>query len=371
MLDMLFAEQAVLDLDGMMCGPCHRAYGWEAVPDDNEENHNNRRDRMRSGLYSAAYIAFGDAQPHFYGVLGSFCLASSSYVPPEIVTKLALAREQRGCYELRARKPGRSLGPSIQEHDGIPRDDGFNTRVYCYVTPDYVLGASQEVDGAYGMLNARGQSFFDALVVRGGTRKTIYLDCGPEGTDIFQHRNVLVGRNDVGQAYIATKELGRPIERDGWVLLRDTNAFIALRPARGGYRWRKVESPYVFGEYLDFADVRSPFVLEVARPSDYDGGFDAFAADILGNKLSVTKQGGLTYESCSQGKSGPSAEEFTVELRPGKLPKVNGKEADLASYPTIESPYVKSAWDSGVLEVSFGGEKLILDFNKAERRTER
>lgn len=93
MLDMLFAEQAALNLDGMMPGPTHRAYGIDPIPADGELNHNNRRDRMRSGLYSAADIVFGGVQPLFYGVLGSMCLASSSYVPPELVNRLALARE--------------------------------------------------------------------------------------------------------------------------------------------------------------------------------------------------------------------------------------------------------------------------------------
>lgn len=371
MLDNLFAEQAVLNLDGMMCGPCMRAYGAEIVAGDGEINHNNRRDRMRSGLYSAAYIVFGDAQPHFYGVLGSFCLASSGYVPSELTTRLALAREERGCYEIRARKPGKWLGKSIERNKGVPGDDAFCTRVYCYATPDFVLGASQEVTRKYGMTDARMTSMFNALVVRGSTRKTVFFECGTEQLDLFQHKNVLVGKSDFAEAYVATHELGQPVEKSGWIFLKDPNAFVAMRPVQGGYEWRKIFSASVFGEYLGFRDPTSPFVIEVARPSDYGSDFDLFMEDILDNKLRVTKSGGLVYESGSRGKSGPSAERFTVELRPHSLPKLNGKVVDLQSYPTIESPFVNSAWDSGVIQVTFGGETLTLDFNKVERRLEK
>lgn len=366
MLDLLLAEQAVLNLDGMTGGPCLRAYGLELIPEDGEVNHNNRRDRMRSGLYSTAYIAFGDAKPHFYGVLGSMCLASSGYIPPEIITRLATDREARGCYEYKSHKPGKGLTSFLRSDREKPVDSDFNTRPYCWVTPDYILGASQEAVGRYGMADARGTSMFNALVVRGSARKTIFLDCGTEPPDIFQHKNVLVGRNSLGEAYVG--EFAKPIAADGWLFIKDDHAFIALRPARGGWKWRKAKSPTVFGDYLDFEDRASPFVLEVARPSDYGGDFGAFRSDILDNRLAATPSGGLTYESCSRGKSGPSAEAFTVELLPGDLPKVDGKPVDLESYPALGSPYVNSSWDSGIVTISYESKSLTLDFAKAERR---
>lgn len=147
-------------------------------------------------------------------------------------------------------------------------------------------------------------------------------------------------------------------------MVKDDHAFIALRPVRGGYKWRNVSAPTVFGDYLDFGDRTSPFVLEVARPSDYDGDFDAFRADILDNRLTTTENGGVVYESCSCGKRGPSAEAFTVELVPGDLPTVNGKPADLEHYPALGSPYVRSEWNSGVVMISYKGESLTLDFSR-------
>lgn len=251
----------------------------------------------------------------------------------------------------------------------MPTPDAFNARIYCYVTPDYVLGVSQEVSGAYGTIYS--QTLFDALVVRGDTRKTIYLEAASTALNLFQHKNVLVGNNSVGEAYIGTQYLGAPIERQGWVFLNDANAFIAIRPARGGYVWREDPAPSVFGKYLKFGDPPSPFLLEVARPSEYGGNFEAFASDILDNELHITPGDGRRYQSCSNGTSGPPSERFTVELRPSSWPTVNGQEVELASYPTIGSPHVNSAWDSGIVTITYGGEKLTLDFGKAERISSR
>lgn len=370
MLDLLYAEHSVLNIDGVMCGPVMRAYGNEIIPGEHEVNHNSRRDRMRSGQYSEAFIVFGDAKPHFYGVLGSMCLASSGYVPDSVIQKLAVGSPERGCYELVARKPGRAFVPYRGSDHDIPADSAFNSRVYCYVTPDFILGTSQEVPGRYGLTGTRELSLYTSLVVKGSPRKTVFFECRERESSFFQHKNVLVCQNGFGEGYVATREFGRLVEKGGWILLEDDHAYVAIRPARGGWSWRKVASEYVFGEYLYFHDVDSPFVLEVARPADYGGDFSAFTADVLGNELRATQNNGIYYESCSEGKSGPSAEPFVIEMTPGQLPIVNGTTVDLAGYPTIGSPYLDSEWDSGVAKISFAGRRLILDFNKIERREE-
>jgi hypothetical protein len=40
---------------------------------------------------------------------------------------------------------------------------------------------------------------------------------------------------------------------------------------------------------------------------------------------------------------------------------LDGRPADL-DYPTWDSPYLRSAWDSGLVELAKGGRGLVLDF---------
>ena len=366
MLDLLLAEHAVLNIDGVMGGPCRRAYGYEPIGSDGEMNHNSQRDRMRSGIYSAAYIAFGDAQPHFYGVLGSMCLASSGYVPPGLITRLALAREKRGTYEFRARKPGDRMHSRLPEGKKHPEDADFNGRVYCYATPDFILGSTQQVEGVYEVTHGRNTTIYTALILPGSTRKMIYFECGQEGINVFQHKNVVTGRGDTVRAYVASDELGEVSETGGLIFVNDASAFIALRSANGDYTWEDVDSPSVFGRYLKFGDPKSLFIMEVARPADY-ASFEAFKRDIMDSRVSLSDTGVLTYESCSAGISGASSESFTIQCKPGAVPKVDGSPVDLASYPAIASPYVRSEWNSGIVKINFGEQTLTLDFNKTER----
>jgi len=90
------------------------------------------------------------------------------------------------------------------------------------------------------------------------------------------------------------------------------------------------------------------------------GDFGRFQADIADNRIEL-RPDGLSYESGSQGRSGPSAERFVVTLRRGELPLIDGNPVDLEGYGTFESPYLVSAWDSGIVSLRFGPECMTVN----------
>jgi hypothetical protein len=49
------------------------------------------------------------------------------------------------------------------------------------------------------------------------------------------------------------------------------------------------------------------------------------------------------------------------------LRELNEEALDLADYPLFDSPYVRSAWNSGVVEIGKGDSLLKLDFNRSRR----
>ena len=61
----------------------------------------------------------------------------------------------------------------------------------------------------------------------------------------------------------------------------------------------------------------------------------------------------LTYFSKRQGK---------LCIDSLGLRKLNDKKIDL-EYPTYQSPYLNSKWDSGIIEITYGKKKLLLNFN--------
>jgi len=372
-LDVLFAEHAVLSLEGMLGGAMCRVYGEPAVLPLNELNHNSRRDAACAGSYPCMWMLFGTGAPHDYGVLGAPLLATSRYRPPRAVYALATAGEARGCYAFQARRAGSNHSARFHHRNlAAPPPEVFNARVYAWVTPEFVLGSFQEVAGRYEAVRAAPLSC--VLRMAGSTRRVIYTDLifadrkknTDARVDCVQHKNVAIGRGIVGRAYLAVDEFDEVRERDGWIFIRAGGTYAAYRVADGGYRWQHVKSPGVYGDFIRFDKPDAPFVLEASRAADYGRDFDRFQADILDNRLDV-RPDGVTYESSSSGTAGPSAERFVVSLRYGKLPLVNGKPLDLESYPTFASPYLNSAWDSGRVVFEYAHQRMTIDLTRPGR----
>ncbi len=378
-LDILFAEHAALNLEGMLCGPACRVYqpAHDGILPD-EFNHNSRRDAQCSGSYPCMYILFGQGQPHYYGVLGAPLLATSRYVPPKAVTALATAGAERGCYEFKARRPGRYHNLlRAKPGQASPPPNVFSSRVYAWVTPDFVLGSFQEVEGQFGA--ARSLPLTSVLRIAGSTRRTVYTELVPSSrdastssaADCAQHKNVVLGRGSVGQAYLATKEFDEVSEQQGWIFARAGGAFLAYRVIGAAWRWAGAGDPSVFGDFVKFENAQAPFVLEVARAGDYKDDFSRFRADVLDN-LIKQEEDTVSYESCSQADAGPSAERFMLTLRYGQPPLLDGRPMDLDSYGTFESPYLNWSWDSGIVNLRYGSERLMVNVTRPERpiRTE-
>ncbi len=371
-LDTIFAEHAALNVEGMLCGPACRVYevGNNGIL-PLELGHNSRRDAKCSGSYPMMYILFGQGEPHYYGVLGAPFLATSHYVPPTAVHRLATAGVERGTYEFKARRPGHACrlfrsNPKLDQ----PLPEMFDGCVYAWVTPDYVLGSFQEVQGKYGA--SRSLPLTSVLRLAGSTRRVIYSDLMPRGreqipravVDCLQHKNVSVGRGSCGQAYLATDEFEKVVERDGWIFVRSGRTFAAYKVVGAGYRWQHVQNSAIYGDFIKFDRLDAPFVLEVAQSSDYAEDFTRFQTDVLDNQIEE-KPDSLTYESCSDGDKGPSGEAFELTMRYGEIPLINDTPMDPGSYNTFDSPYLNSPWDSGVIKLRFGVDRMMINVSRS------
>jgi hypothetical protein len=232
-----------------------------------------------------------------------------------------------------------------------------------------VLGSFQEVEGRFGA--ARALPLTTILRVAGGTRRAVYtrlVPADPPGrdearVDCFQHKNVVLGRGAVGEAYLATQEFDDVVEENGWIFLRTAEAFVAYRVVGCGYTWMGVKNPSVFGDFIRFERPDAPFILEVAEAGDYGKDFDKFRADVADNQIEL-RPDGLSYESCTQGRPGPSAERFVATLRYGALPLLDRVPVELERYGTFESPHLHSDWDSGVIVLRCGAERMTVNVTR-------
>ena len=96
-------------------------------------------------------------------------------------------------------------------------------------------------------------------------------------------------------------------------------------------------------------------IIEVARKADVKS-YGAFQKALLAAPLRVEKKV-LTYR-------GLGGDKFTFYADHSQPPKVNGKTVDYAPAKVFDSPFIQSAWNSGIVTIKKGKRKLVIDTNQ-------
>jgi hypothetical protein len=360
LLDLFWADWAVQQIDGALGGSKARMYHGAGTT---------------RGLYaldcSWLYFGLGPAKSRHPSIM---CPATSFYRPPLVVMDMALDTAGRGTYEYLSRRPGLNL---IPRPEGLAADtyaldpDFGGLAKYTYATPDFIMGAT--------MLPARpcedwsaisSQNRWDGVVFAGApdsrlairgmsspTHKTYNLNWSVQHKGVFISQKLKTAkRGPAGFRVWFSADL-KPVERDGWVFCEAPRAYAAVKVLRGAWDWQPAadydEAP---GQWLCCADEYSPVLIEVARPDDADS-FAAFQDGILGNPLALDGDT-VRYHSARY------ATNLSFFADYSRVPEINGQPVDFRPPEVFNCPFIRSQWDSGVVELSKDDRHLTLDFNQ-------
>ncbi len=315
----------------------------------------------------------------YYAGLGSastpsqelFTVLTSGYRAPLAVIDLVLDVQGRGNYALHERPLGLADGGFYRNpHYKLRTDYGGIVR-YSYCTPDFIMGMPiTEARPLSDWTLISSQSRWLGVIFAGNLDARIYPQCKPDdgsvtfnqqwgvqkkGTMISQRlpKGMSQGAGDM-QVWFSKDGLENRLEKSGWIFTEAKGAFAAVRPARGDYSW---DSQQPKGQWLTFADISSPAIIEVAQKRDFKD-YDAFQNAVIALPLDWNEQT-LSY-------TGLSGDKFTFYADCSDTPKINGKPFDYAPENVFESPFVNSKWDSGVVKITKGDEELVLDFTKSQ-----
>lgn len=201
---------------------------------------------------------------------------------------------------------------------------------------------------------------------------------------------------DYTHAFFPTEHFDEVVEREGWVIGRKGDGYVALWSARPT-SWRTyADDEFTRGltEKFDLVAEGGPdnvWITEVGNASDHEGEadpFDAFVEGVTASKPEVTApyvcdvnefcpddspSAGATvrYQSPSQGEItfGWTPKDTATPLPPLT---VDGEEQDL--HPDglrWDAPYATADFDTGVYQAELDGATLDLDFAEGRRRTTR
>jgi len=358
MMDLVLADMAVDSLEGMYCGAHGRIYAPHAM------------DHAAEPTYALTYLYFGRQDPA--GVLAAPLIDAlvSSYRPPPLVVRMALDRSAP--YENRERKHLHNVDDVLGE-----RPLAGSIRKLTWMTPRYALGAVTRQDpyppdlpGAWYAHHEQHE--WDLTIGGRSTRCRLFTHHpGEFGNEhgywtgdmrcgcghFFQQRQALVGLYDIPadqpcgfiHAYVPEDQFDE-VRQDGpWLFVRAGEVYAALRMLGG-------HEPTTVGPYRG-VEIRSPgrrngAVCEVGTADAFDS-FDEFRRAVAAAQVQFDPEAmSLSYHSLQAGV-------LTMDTRGRR--EIDGRPADL-DYPAWDSPFIQSAWDSGLIRLMHGSESLTLDF---------
>ena len=330
------------------------------------------------GMSDRGYNLLFNAPGRTYEAVGDTTRGTSSYYPPPAVVKLAQDTSQRGTYSFATRWPG-PVADGGGKRSGDPDgelwrklDPERSVLRSGFATPSYVLG-SAAVDAAWlddTSMGYRWQGvvFASNPLARIGFEVQPHNDKDWHGFNPFftlQDRNVLVTQNwspvppNPSSSHPAhlrvyfSPTLDDVQEADGWIFVKAGDAFAGVKVVTGGYTWTR---PWKHAEALEkgnktfikLAAEYAPVILVVNQAVDYDHDFAKFKAALQAQPIRLTAD---QLDFATLRFFGPS--------RPGEI---KGQPLTLARERGYDSPFIRSAWNSGLIHIRKGDDTAILDF---------
>ena len=369
-LDLFWMSWAEDQIDGVRGGGKTRIYQRYSC------KHNT------GGLTKMAELYFGKQGEDRLSI-GQWVAATSRYRLPDLVYRAALNREGRGSYEVSQRCMGLWEDGWVREASlpvlpfgvvGLCEDFGGILR-YSYCTPEFVMGTLMtEALPLDRWSGSATQNRWQGVVFRGHPDARIVPECryvSPEenprsdtynqhwsvqkkGTLIVQKLDDRFSRfADESRVWFSGNGLSEPTERGGWVLVESEGAYAGVRVVHGGFEWDDAEED-VPGRWLRCLASVSPIVIEVGLKQDY-ADVDTFGAKLAERRCEMAGEA-LTYESLA-------GHRLTLHSDYDRVPEIDGHPVEYAPERVYDSPHIQSEWDSGLVRLQYGSERVDLDFN--------
>ena len=367
LLDLYFAYWAQEQIDGVQGGGRSRIYFWKGLKQN--------RDHGNAPL-AWFYFEIGK-QPRVYG--HDMDPALSDYRPPAVVADIATDVAGRGRYEVRQRPQGlgvqgRPLKTATTKVPTRMRTDGGGILRYTYCDPAFIVGTPMtEARPLEDWAAISSQNRWQGVIFTGEHDARIVPIVRPIDNRValnaqwsVQSKGSLITQklehNKRGAemiVWISKEGLTAPVEEDGVVFVEAEGAYAAVRVVKGGFKW--MEGTFEIDRFIPenatmiLNDEYAPVILEVMATSDVTS-FDAFKAKVRACKISLDGPV-LTYNTIY-------GDRLTFDTSAKAIPSINGEPVDYAPKEVFKSPFLNADWNSGIVTISKGKRKKVLDFTR-------
>lgn len=337
------------------------------------------------GITSMAWFYFGvGAEPTT--ISGGINALLSDYEPATLVADIVRTSRDNGPYEIRQRAQGlgkTGISSAMPRPDMTPnrfRTDGGGIVRYSYCDPAFTIGTLMtEARPNEDWVAISAQSRWQGVVFGDNPNARIVPVVLPAGKarDVLnphwsvQHKGSLItqklkGNSKGGQMVVWMPEEGmaEPVRDGDLVFVETEGAYAVIRVAgsdfeltdklltRGSIEGSVRQAPS--GRVVIPKDDFAPVILEVISKTEVQS-FTAFKEKVKASEPSM-KGSVLSYRTIY-------GDTVTFDAEQKKVPTINGKPVDYSPPKVLESPFLNSVYNSGVVTIRNGDRTKILDFN--------
>lgn len=377
LLDLYFAYWAQEQIDGVQGGGKSRIYFGKGLSGN----------KGGAAILTWLYFDIG-SQPELNGHDINPLL--SSYRPPAVVVDIARDVAGRGRYEVYQRAQGLGkqghtfplMDAHEKEHNQLNTDGGGILR-YSYCDPAFIMGTPMvEARPLSDWIAISSQNRWQGVIFAGEDDARIVPVVRPKDSWralnaqwSVQHKGTLITQKlkthkGGGPMLVWFSKEGlseKPLVENGIVFLEADRAYAAIRVAQGDYDWH--DGPFVAKSATGSRTTRdgraivpeneyAPVIVEVIAKTDIES-FKAFQAKVKHAKLEM-KGKVLHY-------TGIYGDTLTLDTSFKTTQTINGKPVDYAPPFVYKSPFMNADYEQGVIKISKGDRKTILDFNQLTR----
>jgi hypothetical protein len=307
--------------------------------------------------------------------------ALSDYRPPAVVEGIAVDVTGRGRYEVYQRAQGLGTRTKTLEGQNLTklRTDGGGILRYTFCDPAFIIGTPMtEARPLDDWVPISSQSRWQGVIFAGDEDARIVPAVRSIGNDTYnafwsvQSKGSLItqklqesNRTAGMMVWISNAGLSEPVEEDGIVFTEAEGAYAAVRVIHSGFeRTDQVLTNTKQNGNIDktppgtsiiLKDEYAPVILEVMAKSDIES-FEAFKEKVKSSEMNMDGPV-LQYKTIY-------GDQLTLDTSYAETPTINGEPVNYAPEKVFDSPFLNADWNSGIVTISKGEQKKVLDFTK-------
>jgi hypothetical protein len=341
--------------------------------------------RARHGIPDLGWLYFGIGEPPSI-LAGNLNAALSGYRPPAVIADIAWNARGNGPFEVRQRAQGlgkQGIAHPVATESKVPnklRTDGGGIIRYSYCDPAFTIGTLMfEARPLEAWVHISAQGRWQGVVFAGRADSRIVPIVWPrKGRDVLngqwsvQSKGCLITQKlkdhkGGGEmiVWMSKEGLEPPVTKGNVVFIEAERAYAGVRVVTGGFQL--VEDSLATkaadggtrtappGRVLIPEREFSPVILEVMA-KDQVKSFEEFQDKVLACEWKMDGPA-LIYDSIY-------VERFTFDSSFQNVPTINGQPIDYTPPKVLESPFLNADYNSGVVTISKGERKKVLDFRR-------